>query len=1807
MKKIFLLSAAVLGILVTASCSKEYSGADSVTTIISASIAQSKTALGEKDGASWPNYWKAGDQISVNGVVSEALGAEADGKASADFSFEGALTAPYYAAYPAAALSDYETGSATLLFTPVQEYVEGSYDPMAFVMGGKSTDASLVVLSPCVSVFHLSLTGTASISKVRLTGADDAALSGTFTTDFETFTPVTAYNFVEMVTSAPVKLPAEFFICVPAGLSGTVKVEAFDTDGGFMSKTATLQSALTAGKMYSPAALAYTPSYGITITAEGITSSTAVICWDNAPEAAYTISVYADADCGTLVNSYAVPAGDDCWSGIAPRFCISGLDAGTTYYVKVINVGQSAESNVLPVTTAAFEIVEVTSTPAEQGDVILAEDFSELCWDCDMIGMGAGWFPTAEVQQYSFTTVDVDRYHAAETVGEKQLSSQTGPLAFSRLAHWAQGANPHMYIHPGYIKLVGSKKVTHLVTPALDNIPEGKIATLEVEVTVCRYYSESSDSWATDKAIIAVQPAGDYTDLVSGGTNKSLDLSSNIANITLPAETAWNTFTVTLNGVVKGDRLAFGAHKDIKENNARMNISDIKVTIKALNDFGDLIASAKEVSSSTATFTWTYGGSVDEDIAKPYRIALYSDENCENLVVSHEIGLKEIVEEEEVVGYEPNPCWSGKQPCFVFGGLNPDTEYWFQVEDTESGELSNPVSATTDAFTVVDATSVTGAAVGDVILAEDFSEIAWGSDDFAVAAGFMPSPKVMTVPSGVKPKGSFVKYDYVGDRIFGAGWDISGSRLDNGWGFFGNSSTYYQNGFLRVSSGSGRTHIVTPALSGIPAGKVATIEVTMTTCKYKSSTNDVAVFVEKGLKMNTTEDPNSPNHKKYTGASLEDGHVLGVTSVQEWETKSVTISGVDSDCQLVIGSLETGETRFYCSDIVVTIKALEEPGLVASLKSVSSSTATFSWTHEGASAAEDIAKPYTYALYRDVACTDLVVSFESTADAERWNGKSPCFVFGGLQPSTQYWFKVTDTENGKVSDPVSATTEAFTVVDATTVTDATVGDVILAEDFSEIGAGPDEIAKAAGFVPSSKVLPVVLSGNNPDGSFVRDLVGYDPYGDRIFGAGWDLGSSRLSKGWGFFGGSSCYYGAGYLRLATSSGRTHIVTPALSGIPAGKIATIEVTVTACKYESSTNDVAVFAEKDLTLNDTDDTSVNTFRKYTGASLSDGHGLGISSVKNWETKSVTISKVESDYHLLIGSLENAKNRCYISDVVVSIVSLKDKGAIDTHIEINDFATFKDFLTACEPGKTVQGDLMTDINLTASQLDEIAGLYPIAEFDGIVNGNNHTISGLTKPLFAQFTGTVSNLTLNSTLNITEAMNNVGILAQSAADATLTGCISKGSVTSSVSEVDGDLALGGLVGSISGCTLSVCQNHATVTNNTAASGTACVGGLIGVANGANTLTGTSSEYNYNQGLLVEDSATLDVAVGGICGYSDNAPSNFNYCKSLVPDSETDYDDIEIRNHTKNKVYVGGILGMSSVTSSLDYTYNASDIKFTSLAITQTGQVFGGGIIGGWTASGEQTITGCTNSGWVYTKDSAGDLAVADSEAKPKYWSCFAGIAGMGAGTSESLGSAWYTIAGKTFTNCSNSGTIRIYAALRCCIGGVVAYTENNPDGCVCTASDIRPYLAGGISQVGDNYHRNICGGVVGLCTASKVSNLKSTAKIVSQSSSPFAYTGGILGYVPAGTIELENCKVSNHVQAAGKNDGRSALMCHVAQNAVTVTFTNCFVKEGTLSYATGSKVSISSSNISAQHCVGSGSKYTIVNDVLPTVVDSID
>ena len=687
-------------------------------------------------------------------------------------------------------------------------------------------------------------------------------------------------------------------------------------------------------------------------------------------------------------------------------------------------------------------------------------------------------------------------------------------------------------------------------------------------------------------------------------------------------------------------------------------ISDYKNEVNFVKPVAECVAA----SSSSLTFGWTVGGTAAEDASVPYHLALYKDAACKDLQVSFDVPAE-------------NSCWGGKTLRFVFGSLSPATKYYFKVTNMQNWDVSDAVEGTTEAFTVVDPYKLSTAAVGDVILAEDFSEIGWGADMLANAAGFIPSGKPLDKLSGnyTKDDGSFLVFDNTAGRIYGEARVDSDKRLYN-WGFFGNSSVYAYAGYLRVGSSSSgaRTHIVSPALSCIPEGMTATVDVTVTSSVYNSGTDvDVAVFVNDHSTLNLVLAPDqkestspsfSGNGGKYTGASLSDGYPLE-TEVKSWTTKTIRIEGVNRNSCLLIGSYQNVDTknRFFLDDVKVQIVSLEEvPDIQASFCTASSSSLSFTWT-EGVSASDDVSKPWTIALYKDEACSQLVVSHVIPGGNGCWDGKQPKFVFGGLEQDTDYWFKVTDTTEGavKTSSAVKAHTLPFTRVDASTVKNAGVGDIILGEDFSEIHYGPDEFDGAAGFMPSPHTL-APITGEDPDGTFEK----YSSTSTRLWGNNFEITEgTRMSHGWGFYGNSAVYSRVGYFRCATTANnaRTHIVTPKLAGIPDGAVATIEVTVTDRMYETN-GDVGVFVSSNLTMNSTTDRSSASFGKYTGSgALDNGHALGIKTGQ-WYTKSVVIEGVTNQDQLLIGSLENinvsskSKNRHNFSDIVVKIVALED-----------------------------------------------------------------------------------------------------------------------------------------------------------------------------------------------------------------------------------------------------------------------------------------------------------------------------------------------------------------------------------------------------------------------------------------------------------------------------------------------------------------------------------------------------------------------
>ena len=674
-------------------------------------------------------------------------------------------------------------------------------------------------------------------------------------------------------------------------------------------------------------------------------------------------------------------------------------------------------------------------------------------------------------------------------------------------------------------------------------------------------------------------------------------------------------------------------------------------------------AEFKTASSSSLIFGWTTGGTAAEDAEVPYKIALYKDASCTDLVQSFEI---------------PENCsaWEGNSLKFAFGGLEPSTTYYFVVTNQDKGDSSDVVEGRTEAFTVVDPSTVTNATAGTVLLAEDFSIIGWGNDQIAGAIGFLPSGKEVGKISGnhTEEDGKYQASGTVSTRLFGDRIVTPDNRLYD-WGFYGNSAVYILNGALRCASSSSgaRTHVVTPPLSGIPAGKTATVDVTVTSSAYDSS-NDVGVFVNDYTSLTRGALPDDSSHSKFssqggkfTGASLSNGYALD-TEVKKWTTKTIRISGVDCNSCLLIGSYENVDkkNRFFLDDVVVTLVEIETPqepevpeieGIVAECISTSSSTLIFSW-EEGVETSELVSHAFTATLYKDAACTVVDQSFDFPTACGVWNGKTPKYVFGGLQPSTDYWFKVFDTTANIESEPIKGTTDAFSHV--LMPSSITAPGVVLAEDFGDIRWEFDHITGAVGFRPEDRSdwsNTEVKTSETSSSNGIFDGYHYSSGGEIEFKSCADAITNSRLNGWST--DTKVYIHPGYLKLGTSSSRGWVLTPSFT-VPEGKKAVVKVTVTFARYKTSQAadwGVVVLSEelagygKDgahtsyFDWPDTEDTKF--YQEITFENT------------DWETKSVSGLEVRAGDRIAFGGEYQGgekTGRGYISDMIVEVLEIVD-----------------------------------------------------------------------------------------------------------------------------------------------------------------------------------------------------------------------------------------------------------------------------------------------------------------------------------------------------------------------------------------------------------------------------------------------------------------------------------------------------------------------------------------------------------------------
>ena len=249
--------------------------------------------------------------------------------------------------------------------------------------------------------------------------------------------------------------------------------------------------------------------------------------------------------------------------------------------------------------------------------------------------------------------------------------------------------------------------------------------------------------------------------------------------------------------------------------------------------------------------------------------------------------------------------------------------------------------------------------------------------------------------------------------------------------------------------------------------------------------------------------------------------------------------------------------------------------------------------------------------------------------------------------------------------------------------------------------------------------------------------------------------------------------------------------------------------------------------------------------------------------------------------------------------------------------------------------------------------------EFCGVLDGNGKTISGMSQPLFKQFNGSVSDLTLYGVIDAKQDgfpdKRKAASFALNMQDATAVGLVSYVHIKTKASDVNG----GGICGYAKGENLFVdCAYYGEYEVEWNGSN-AGVGGIVGWSN-PNGKTVSFEHCRFGGKITVTGGvANASAWIGGILGNESQAAVSLNNCISegLVVSGITDGTD-----------YVGGLLGISrSSSNSIDRCVNKSDV---------TALVNAGGIVGG--LIDDVTITSCVNHGAIGAKNSGGVCGIGE-------------------------------------------------------------------------------------------------------------------------------------------------------------------------------------------------------------------------------------
>lgn len=354
---------------------------------------------------------------------------------------------------------------------------------------------------------------------------------------------------------------------------------------------------------------------------------------------------------------------------------------------------------------------------------------------------------------------------------------------------------------------------------------------------------------------------------------------------------------------------------------------------------------------------------------------------------------------------------------------------------------------------------------------------------------------------------------------------------------------------------------------------------------------------------------------------------------------------------------------------VVKLK-IEGASLAVKLAYATSSSLAFTWSVSGfEDVAKDRATAYSFGIYKDAECKNLIVSWQTEANHAIWDGNladgSPQFEFSGLDRDTDYWFAVKDLDHNVASAPVKGRTLDFTIVVPNAAEPVEPKGVALAEDFSELVWGGNYLRGSAAYSADDRNLATAFDkaeGVNPvdGGAWKWYLVGPTVEIGLFNTMKHAVENSRLGQ-WGICHevpndkDSPVCGRTGHLKLGASNKTALVCTPALTNLKS--VATVELEFEQARYDSDPTTGAVYL-----LNESEHGGKSGGYEVTPSmlELTPTAEFEIKAGRTFTTEKIVLKNVAPGARIGIGPIRkdgstpgSSQHRMYLDNVIVRVVA--------------------------------------------------------------------------------------------------------------------------------------------------------------------------------------------------------------------------------------------------------------------------------------------------------------------------------------------------------------------------------------------------------------------------------------------------------------------------------------------------------------------------------------------------------------------------